>query len=186
MLFGKRLKQGLQRTRKKKLEKDVNMKQKIKFGTPQEWIDWYEKKTGDTFTVPEGHTINYHERRGIITFKPDLKSGMLIVMYVIGDGKFWHDVAEMIAKQNGFRCVATICTRNVDAYIRFWDYKVVKEWKNKEGQRRFLTIDPFGRYATLTYRGIDERTGKDTYWVIQYLVPGERPNLDDLEKEGET
>jgi len=153
------------------------MKNRKKFGTPQEWIDWYEEKTGDTFEVPYGHTINYHERRGIITFKADFKCGMLIVMYVIGDGKFWHDVAEMIAKQNGFRCVATICTRNVDAYIRFWNYSVVKEW-NRDGQRRFLTIDPFGRYATLTYRGDDPKTGKETYWVVQYLTPGDKPKLE--------
>ena len=151
---------------------------RLKAGTPQEWVQWYEDKTGDLFTLPSGYTVNYHERRGIMTFKADFDTRMLIVLYVIGDGRFWHDVAELVAKQNGLRYVATICTRNVDAYIRFWDYKVVQEWKNEDGQRRFLTIDPFGRYATLTYRGVDERTHKDTYWVIQYLVPGERPKME--------
>lgn len=151
---------------------------KLRMGTPQEWVQWYEEKTGDLFTLPDGYTINYHERRGIMTFKADFETKMLIVLYVIGDGRFWHDVAELIAKMNGLRYVATICTRNIDAYIRFWNYRVVKEWLNEDNQRRFLTIDPFGRFATLTYRGIDARTRKDTYWVIQYLVPGEKPKME--------
>ena len=149
----------------------------MKYWTPQEWVDWYEKKTGDTFEVPGRYTINYHERRGIMTFIADIEAKMLIVGYVIGDGRFWHDVAEMIAKQNGLRYVATICTRSVEAYIRFWRYKVVKEWDDEEKGKRYLTVDPLGKYATLTYRGKDERTGVDTYWVIEYLVPGEKPKL---------
>ena len=150
---------------------------KLRYGTPQEWVEWYEKKTGDLFTLPDGYTVNYHERRGLMAFKPDIEAAMLIVEYVIGDGRFWHDVAELIAKQNGFRYVATICTRNVYAYIRYWNYKIVKEW-DIDGQKRFLTIDPLGRYAVLTYRGEDNRTHKDTYWVVQYLVPGAKPNLE--------
>ena len=154
------------------------MERKMKSGTLDEWIAWYEKKTGDKFTIPKGHEIVYHERRGFATFKPAPESQMLFVLYVIGDGMFWYDLAEMIAHQNGLRYIATICTRNVDAYIRFWGYKVLKEWKNEEGQRRFLGIDSFGRYGTMTYRGKDSLTGKDTYMVIRYLVPGEKPKLE--------
>lgn len=150
---------------------------KMKCWTRKEWVNWYEKKTGDTFEVPEGYTLNYHERRGIMTFMADLNAKMLVIGIVVGDGRFWHDVAEMIAKMNGLRCVATICTRNVEAYIRFWQYKIVKQW-DLEGQKRFLTVDQLGRYATLTYRGKDNKTGVDTYVIIEYLVPGEKPQLE--------
>ena len=149
----------------------------MNYGTPEKWVEWYENKTGDTFTLPEGYTVNFHERRGMATFKPDLENRMLVVGYVIGDGRFWHDAIEMIAKQNGFRYIATICTRDVKAYIRFWKYKIIKQW-DKDGQKRYLARNRGGCYATLTYRGKDEKTGVDTYMVIQYIVPGEKPKLE--------
>ena len=149
----------------------------MKYWTPQEWVNWYKKKTGDTFEVPENHTINYHARRGIMTLYADFKAKMLMIGYVVGDGRYWHDTAEMIAKHNGLRYLATICTRDVEAYIRFWQYKIVKQW-DSDGQKRYLTVDPLGHYAVLTYRGKDNRTGVDTYTVIEYLAKGEKPKLE--------
>ena len=150
----------------------------MNYGTPEEYIKWYEKKTGDTFTLPEGYVINYHERRGLMTVKADVKNSMLIVGYTIGDGRFWHDALEVMARMNGLRYIATRCTREVRAYIRFWRYRIVKEW-DKDGQKRYLVQDRAGRYATLTYWGKDEKTGADIYGVIQYMVPGEKPTLED-------
>ena len=118
----------------------------MNYGTPEKWVEWYEKKTGDTFTLPEGYTVNFHERRGMATFKPDLENRMLVVGYVIGDGRFWHDAIEMIAKQNGFRYIATICTRDVKAYIRFWKYKIIKQW-DKDGQKRYLARNSIHGYS---------------------------------------
>ena len=147
-------------------------------GTPEEWIKWYEEKTGDLFTLPEDYSILHHERRGLMAFKLVPESEMLVIEYVIGDGHFWYDVAEMIALQNDLRYIGTICTRNVDAYIRFWKYKVLKEW-NRDGAKRFYGVDESGRYGTMTYSGKDKRTGNDTYMVIRYIVKGEKPELDD-------
>lgn len=149
----------------------------MNYGTPEKWVEWYEKKTGDRFTLPEGYTVNYHPYRGMATFKPDIKNKMLVVGYVIGDGRFWHDAIEMIAKQNGFRYIATICTRDVKAYIRFWKYKIVKQW-DKDGQKRFLAKNRAGCYAVLTFQGKDAKTDVDTYLVVQYMVPGEKPKLE--------
>lgn len=145
--------------------------------TPDEWVEWYEEKTGDEFTLPDDYDILYHERRGLMAFKLATESEMIVVEYVIGDGRFWYDVAEMIGKRNGFRCLATICTRSVYAYIRFWGYKIIKEW-DVEGAKRFLGIDGSGCYGTMTYSGKDERTGKDTYIVIKYLNKGDKPKLE--------
>ncbi len=148
----------------------------MNYGNQQKWIEWYEKKTGDKFIVPDGYVINHHERRGIMTLKSE--NDMLVVGYVVGDGRFWHDAAEVIAKTNKYRCIATICTRNVEAYIRFWRYKIVKEW-NKNGEKRFLCKNRGGCYATLTYRGKDSNTGVDTYYVVQYMAPGDKPKLEE-------
>jgi len=148
----------------------------MKYWTPQEWISWYEKKTKDTFTVPDKYMMTYHPQRGIMTFFLDNEAKMIIVGTVVGDGHFWHDVAEIIARANGMRCLATICTRNVEAYIRFWGYKIIKQW-DVDGQKRFLGKTPAGYYGTSTYRGKDNKTGVDTYWIIEYLVKGEKPKL---------
>ena len=64
------------------------------------------------------------------------------------------------------------------AYIRFWRYRIVKKWE-KDGQKRFLGKDCAGRYGIMTYRGRDENTGVDTYFVTRYMVPGEKPKLED-------
>lgn len=146
--------------------------------TLEEWIGWYEQKTGDTFTLPDDYTINYHEKRGLMAIKPVFEKKMLVIEYVIGDGRFWYDVADMLARQNGLRYIATICTRSVYAYIRFWKYKVIKTWEI-DGAKRFLGIDDMGYYGTMTYSGKDKKTGNDTYIVIRYVVKGEKPELDE-------
>ena len=148
----------------------------MRSGTPEEWVRWYEEKTGDTFTLPDGYSVNYHLHRGIMVCKPVVEEKMLVIEYVIGDGKFWYDVAEMLALQNGLRYIATICTRDVYAYIRFWGYRILKAWDN-DGAKRFLGIDDSGRYGTVTYGGKDQ-AGQDTYIVIRYLVSGEKPDLE--------
>ena len=150
----------------------------MKQGTPEEWGKWYEEKTGDQFTLPEDYTIMYHERRGLMAFKLATESKMLVIEYVIGDGRFWYDVAEMIAMKNGLPYIATICTRSVYAYIRFWKYKILKEW-DRDGAKRFLGVAESGHYGTMTYSGKDKRTGSDTYIVIRYMVKGEKPELED-------
>ena len=149
----------------------------MNYGTPEKWVEWYEKKTGDTFTIPEGFVMHYHERRGIMTLKADPKHSMLVVGIVVGDGRFWHDIIEVLARMNGFRYIATVCTRNVEAYIRFWKYKIVKIWE-VNGEKRYLVRNRGNCYAVLTYGGKDLKLGIDTYWVTQYNVPGEKPKFE--------
>lgn len=150
----------------------------MNYGTPEEWIKWYENKTGDKFELQEGYVLHCHERRGIMSLKAKPESGMIVVGIVAGDGRFWHDVVEVMARMNGFRCIGTICTRSVEAYIRFWRYKIRKVW-DKNGEKRYLVRNRAGCYAVLTYRGKDNKTGVDTYWVTQYMQPGDKPRLED-------
>ena len=151
---------------------------RLRYGTKEEWIKWYEEKSGDTFVMKANAALYFQAKRGIMVCRltGDSQESMLVIDYVIGDGKFWYDFAEIIAAMWNCRCIGTICTRHIEAYIRFWDGKIVKKWL-QEGQKRFLAKDRRGRYGTLTYRGKDDNTGKDTYFAILYLTPGDKPNL---------
>lgn len=151
---------------------------RLRYGTKEEWIKWYEEKSGDTFVMKANAALYFQAKRGIMVCRltGDSQESMLVIDYVIGDGKFWYDFAEIIATMWNCRCIGTICTRHIESYIRFWDGRIVKKWV-QEGQKRFLAKDRRGRYGTLTYRGKDDITGKDTYLAILYLNPGDKPNL---------
>ena len=144
--------------------------------TIAEWIELYEAKTKDKLDVPEGFTINFLETRGFAVWKADVKGNMLFIYHVCGDAKFWRDMGEMLCRQNGLRYISTICVRNVEAYIRFWNWEI-QERHVVNGHKRFICKDQLGRCVVLTYKYNVIASGADAYWVTQYLVDGENPKF---------
>lgn len=136
--------------------------------TLEEWIRLYEKTTGDEVDVPKGFVIYYLPERGFALLKADMDGEMVIIYHVCGDAKFWRDMAELLAAANELKYLATICTRNIDAYIRFWHWQVVKEY-NQNNHKRYICQDTSGRKVVITHRGFNEKKNRPDYWVTQYL-----------------
>lgn len=150
----------------------------------QEWIEFYERKTGDKFSVPQGYGLNYLAERGFAQMMLDDKNKMVVVYQVCGDGKFWHDYAEMCAAGAGFDCVATMCTRPIRPYIRAFGWKIEKEYHylNNEAnpgkvESRYLCRDGVGRPVVATLCGYEDN-GNEDYWITHYLNTREAPVLN--------
>lgn len=150
----------------------------------QEWIDFYELKTGDKFYIPQGYGLIYLAERGFALMKLEAESKMIFVYQVCGDGKFWHDYAELYAAGVGFECVATMCTRSIRPYIRAFGWKIEKEFNcispdTNPGkvERRYLCRDSIGRPIVITLCGYEDN-GNEDYWVTHYLNTKDAPLLE--------
>ena len=120
----------------------------------KEWIKIYEEKTGDNFDLPEDYRLFYMAERGFASMKPDLKTRLMVVYQVCGDGKFWRDYAELtFAVPMGLDAVCTICTRPIRPYIRGFGWEILDE-QCKDGQCRFLCQDSTGRAVMITHKDV--------------------------------
>jgi len=144
--------------------------------TLEEWIQFYEDKTKDKFELPQGMRLMWLPHRGFMVVAIDLNIKVLLIYLTCGDGKFWRDVAEMLALNNGLTKLMTICTRKIEPYIRFWRWKITDK-QEKDGQIRYFCKDDMDRDVLVTHRGVDEKSGQATYYVTQYLIKGERPEF---------
>lgn len=152
--------------------------------TLEEWVELYTRKTGDKVDVPKGFSVNFLEERGFALIKAVPKDKMVMIYHMCGDARFWRDMAELAAVQSGMRYLAAICTRNIEAYIKFWHW-TIKEQQEIDGQKRFICIDTLGRYVVITRKGFNDKTGEPDYWVTQYLVKGEKPVFSHSDTESE-
>ena len=82
--------------------------------TLEEWIEFYEKKSKEKFEVPKGFIFNWLPMRGFSVMQPILDSKLLVIFMTCGDGKFWRDVGEMLALNNGMTKLGTICVRKIE------------------------------------------------------------------------
>lgn len=149
------------------INKDNTHKEK----TLQAWIDMYEKKTGDKAVLPEGFSLYWLPNRGFAEYKIDEKNNILLIYIICGDGKFWRDLGELICRLNHLKCISSILTRNIEAYIRFWRWEIVKV-QNKDEKKRFICRDQLNRFVIITYKGADDN-GSPAYWVTQFINKNE-------------
>lgn len=134
----------------------------------KEWIEIYEKKTNDKVAILPGYRLFYLAERGFATMKLDEEGKMVIVYQVCGDAKFWRDFAELVGATFGCNCVATICTRHIEPYIRGFGWEIL-EREEVDGRYRYWCQDSIGRLIIITYKHTDEETGEPAYWVTHYF-----------------
>lgn len=130
-----------------------------------EWIKRYEDKTGDEFVLPAGFQLFWLPNRGFAQYR--FYEGMLVVYQLCGDIHFWYDLACLMCIQNGGNAVSTICTCPIKPYLRLLGFEI-KEEEDREGKKRYICKDKFGRKVVATYRSTDD-TGCDSYFVTSYM-----------------
>lgn len=145
----------------------INQFTNTKSRSLKEWIDIYEKKTGEEVVFPKGFVTYWLPTRGFAQLKADAKSKALDVHMVCGDIRFWHDMAKLMCIQNNLDCICTICTRDVNAYMRIFNWGVAEEF-NIDGFKRFVCRDEAGCKVIISPKSVDEK-GEISYWVTQYL-----------------
>ena len=151
--------------------------------TLQEWVNFYEEKSKEKLEIPNGFLFQWMPTRGFSVMKPDVDGKILMIYSTCGDGRFWRDVAEMLALNNGMTKLMTICIRKIEPYIRFWHWKI-NNVQEINGQKRYFCTDDLGRNVLITHRWFNKETNLPTYVVTQYLIKGEGPTFsEDIPKE---
>lgn len=131
----------------------------------KEWIDRYEEKTGDEFTLPPGFQLYWLPNRGFAEYM--YSNGVFVVYQLCGDIHFWYDIACLMCIQMGGVSVSTVCTCPIKPYLRLLGFTIKKEY-DRDGKKRYICADKFGRKVIATYRSTDD-TGCDTYFVSSYM-----------------
>lgn len=132
----------------------------------KDWVDRYEEKTGDEFMLPPGFQMWWLPHRGFAQYK--YSNGVFIVYQLCGDIAFWYDIACLMCFQNGGKAVSTICTVPILPYLRLLKFHI-KEVKEKNGRKRYICADRYGRKVVATYRSTDENS-EDSYFVTSYMI----------------
>ena len=151
--------------------------------TLEEWIQFYEEKSKEKFEIPPSFIFQWMPYRGFSVMKPDIEGKILMIFSTCGDGRFWRDVAEMLALSKGLTRLMTVCIRKIEPYIRFWHWKI-EEVQEVNGQKRYFCKDDLGRNVLITHRGFIEETQLPTYVITQYLIKGEGPTFSDEQPKG--
>lgn len=134
--------------------------------TLDEYIEKYEEKTKEKFKPHTEFKLFFLPSRGFCEYKVDSEKGLVMIYQLCGDGKFWRDFGNLLARLCHCRHLGTICSRsNIKAYIRFWGYRIVQEELLPAGLIRYhLREKQTGKPALCSPSWVDE-TGKVSYFV---------------------
>lgn len=86
--------------------------------TKQDWVDYYEKKTGGRFVMAPDEMVLFHPRHGFLTFFLNQEDECIEVHHAVGDGKFWQAQAIRMLHVLGMKRVRFFTRRNPEAWIR--------------------------------------------------------------------
>lgn len=132
--------------------------------TLEEWIEIFDKKTGEKFVRQKGFEIYYLPEKGFCEIGVEEKR--FTVGAICGDGRFWRKFADEVARRCGFKFCATSWVRKSPlAYIRFFGYKVIKETENEIGKKNYLCVNDCDKKLTATYDHTS-KNGHNFYRVL--------------------
>ena len=89
--------------------------------TFQEWVNKYEIKTGEQFSVAEGFKVAFDKDEGFFVFMPDYRDGVLFINIghtCVRSWKWVIDTLQPYAKAIGAKYYATATSRNPKAYAK--------------------------------------------------------------------
>ena len=92
--------------------------------TFEEWVEIYEKKSGDKHICPEGYVTLYEPVKGYAQYKVNPEKSRLFIYETCGDGRYWYDKGVEICRDNGIPYLVTICTRRIMPYLRLMGGKI--------------------------------------------------------------
>ena len=125
----------------------------MKTRTLEEWIKIYETKTKLKYEKPDPRTVRF--------FFPDrgfaeigITQDMVVIGQMSGDGVFWKQVAEILAKERKISHVGTWIVRNVEAYIKFFGVEIEDVEEKESGLKRYRgKFKSTGKKVLLTPQG---------------------------------
>ena len=97
--------------------------------TFSEWAAFYDKKNPeDPFSPTPGYDLYFVEAKGFCEVQ--FRETMAIIGQLAGDGRFFRDKVEEVARKLGIKKGGTICIRKeIRACIRLFGYRIEREEK---------------------------------------------------------
>jgi len=115
----------------------------------EEWIALYEKKTGEEFKRDERFVLFYLPEKGFCEVAATGK--MAIMGQVSGDGRFWRNFTEKLARKLNLKVCGTIaCRKEVKAWIRLFGFKIDKIDEENGLKRYYCTNKKNGGWYIMT------------------------------------
>ena len=141
--------------------------------TFEEWVKFYEKKSGDTHEVRGGYTTLYDKDKGYAQFKVD--NGRLWVHEVGGDGRYWYSVAEKICTDNNIPMIVAICTRPILPYLRLMGAKITKKeiQPDRNNAYKIEGVNHKGLRFWCWAAWYDEDKKRPAYYVVNEVIKNE-------------
>lgn len=121
--------------------------------TLEEWIALYEEKTNLKYEDPDPRTIRF--------FFPDrgfaeigLTKNMVVIGQMSGDGIFWKQVAEVLAKARGINHLGSWLVREPELYLKLFGAEITKVEENEKDMKRYYGIfKDTGKKVLITPQG---------------------------------
>lgn len=103
--------------------------------TLEEWIAFYEQKTGTKFKAEPRCRLVWFPDRGFAEFA--VANNMIIIHQLCGDAKFWKQVAEVLAMEHDLHHLGTWCIREIEPYIKFFNAEIEHVEELPDGLKRY-------------------------------------------------
>ena len=130
----------------------------------EDWIAFYEKKTGEKFERQEDWTFFYHPEKGFCQYGST--KDMVIINQLCGDIHFWKDRAEEIAKAMGINHLGTWYIRkNVRPYARLLGFEIYKEEELPDGLKRYYGRNKVTGKEGLASPAFRYESGRQAYFI---------------------
>ena len=131
--------------------------------TFEQWAELYNKKTPEKFERDKRYELFYLPDKGFCEIAATDK--MIMIHQVSGDGKFWKDFAEKVARKMNLKVCGTICIRRqIKAWIRLFGYEVAEIENLPDGLKRYHCKNKIGKKGLLS-PAYKYDSGEQAYFV---------------------
>ena len=92
-----------------------------------EWIEFYEKKSKETFVRKEGFSLIYFPDKGFAEIGIDMERQTLLIYRVAGDIKAWWQIIHAIGQFLGFTRYSAVVIRHIKPFLRLCGGTITEE-----------------------------------------------------------
>jgi hypothetical protein len=118
--------------------------------TLQEYIEFYNKHTGEPFEFKQGFCFFYHPDHGFCEYK--LEEEGLFIWQMCGDLKYWIKIAYDLCQRMRIPSITSFVVRHPKPFIRRLGFKII-DTETKGGQHRYHCENDKGETLTATQHG---------------------------------
>ena len=138
--------------------------------TFEEFVEVYEKKTGDKHVCPDGYTTLYDKDKGYAQYK--LEGNRLRIYEVCGDGRYWYHLGAKICQDHDIPFIVTICTCKLKPYLRLMQLKPTKEYQQQErdGGWKIEGVNHLGLRFFCWPAWYDHERKKHAYYIVTEMT----------------